>query len=211
MVFAVTDLTPEAAVFIATDTDDNVMLNQTPSITFGVPQAANAGINAFPVTVTADGTTTTTITVTLKDALNRPTPGKLITLSQGNGHSLITGPDPSVTDASGEIQFTASNLVNEVVTYTAVDVSDGDLPVPGNAVVTFNNGSGTACGQTASWSIRSAVICSSTTFVSVPARTTHPCTVSRTPAVTIRRSWCMPRCPPRQTTRLYSRPRVRSM
>ncbi len=88
--------------------------------------------------------------MTLKDALNRPTPFKEIRLAQGNGHSLITGPDPSVTDSNGQIQFTATNLVNEVVTYTAVDVTDGDLPVPGNAVVTFNNGSGTACGQNTS-------------------------------------------------------------
>ncbi len=44
-----------------------------------------------------------TITVTLKDALNRPTPGKEIALSQGTGQSLITGPNPSVTDANGQI------------------------------------------------------------------------------------------------------------
>ena len=37
--------------------------------------------------------------------------------------------------------------MNEVVTYTAVDVTDGDLAVPGSGVVTFTNGSGGACGQ----------------------------------------------------------------
>src|SRR5256885_7323803 len=33
------------------------------------------------------------------------------------------------------------------ISYTAVDVTDGNLPVPGNAQVTFGNGSGNACGQ----------------------------------------------------------------
>lgn len=147
VVFEVTDLTPETVTFTATDTSDGIALDQKPNVTFAVPPAASAGINAFPTAVTANGIATTTITVTLKDALNRPTPGKLITLSQGNGHSLITGPNPSVTDNNGQIQFTATNLVNEVVTYTAVDVTDGDLPVPGNTQVTFTNGSGGACGQ----------------------------------------------------------------
>ena len=43
--------------------------------------------------------------VTLQDALARPTPGKLVTLSQGAGHSLVTAPDPSVTDSNGQIAF----------------------------------------------------------------------------------------------------------
>lgn len=146
-VFTVTNLTPETVTFTATDVTDGVVLDQQPVVAFAVPPAASASIDAFPTTVTANGIATTTITVTLQDALSRPTPGKLITLSQGNGHSVITGPDPSVTDSNGQIQFTATNLVNEVVTYTAVDVTDGDLPVPGSAVVMFNNGSGGACGQ----------------------------------------------------------------
>jgi kumamolisin len=146
-VFTITNLTPETVTFTATDVTDGIVLDQQPSVTFAVPPAASASINASPTTVTANGIATTTIAVMLKDALNRPTPGKLVTLSQGNGHSLITGPNPSVTDSNGQIQFTATNLVNEVVTYTAVDVTDGNLPVPGNAVVTFNNGSGGACGQ----------------------------------------------------------------
>jgi hypothetical protein len=147
VVFTMTDLVTESTTVTATDTTDGVVLTQTVGVQFEVPSAAAAGINAFPATVTADGASITTITVTLKDALNRPTPGKTITLSQGTGHSVVTGPDPSVTDAGGQIQFTATDGVNEVVTYTAVDASDGDLPVPGSAQVTFNNGAGTACGN----------------------------------------------------------------
>lgn len=145
VVFEVTDLIPETVTFTAVV--DGVVLDQQAHVTFVTPPAASASIAASPTTVTANGVATTTIAVVLKDALNRPTPGKHVTLSQGNGHSLITGPNPSVTDSNGQIQFTATNLVNEVVTYTAVDVTDGNLPVPGSAVVTFNNGSGGACGQ----------------------------------------------------------------
>jgi kumamolisin len=145
--FEVTNLAVEDVVFTATDTTDGIELARHATLPFVVPVAASAGIGAFPTTVTADGVATTTITVTLQDALARPTPGKVVTLSQGNGHSIVTAPNPSVTDANGQIQFVATNLVNEVVTYTAVDVTDGDLPIPGSAQVTFNNGTGAACGN----------------------------------------------------------------
>ena len=135
--------------FTATDVTDGVVLASRPIVRFTHPPAAAGGIVASPTTVPANGVASTTITVTLQDALGRGAVGKLVTLSQGAGHSLITGPNPSVTDGSGQIQFIATNLVNEVVTYRATDVTDGDLPVPGEAVVTFTNGSGGACGQNA--------------------------------------------------------------
>ncbi len=147
VVFTLTDLVPEIVTLTATDTTDGIVLQQQSRVAFSVPPATSAGISPPSLTVTANGVATATITVTLKDALNRPTPGKLITLSQGNGHSLITGPNPSVTDANGQIIFATADLVNEVVTYTAIDVTDGDLPIPGSTVVTFTNGSGGACGQ----------------------------------------------------------------
>ena len=147
VVFSIKNTAVQTVVFTATDTTDNIVLQQTVTMGFVVPSAVSAGISAGPTTVNADGVAATIITVTLRDGLNRPTPGKLVTLAQGNGHSLITGPNPSVTDAAGQIQFTATNLVNEVVTYRATDVSDGNLAVPGSAVVTFTNGSGGACGQ----------------------------------------------------------------
>ncbi len=142
-VFTVTDLTPEDVTFSASV--DGTPIQQTATITFGVPQAVGASIDASPTTVTADGLSTTAITVTLQDTLGRPTAGKQVMLAQGNGHSIIVAPNPQVTDANGQIQFTASDQVNETVTYTAVDVTDGDLPVPGSAVVTFSSGPNTAC------------------------------------------------------------------
>jgi hypothetical protein len=143
VVFTVTDATVEEVTFTAIA--DGMTLTQTATINFIAPPATAGGISASPTSVFANGIDTTIITVTLRDAQNNPTPGKEIRLAQGNGRSVISGPNPSVTDANGEIQFTATNLVNEVVTYTAVDMTDGDLPVPGNAVVTFSN-STNLCG-----------------------------------------------------------------
>src|SRR5665213_3432273 len=144
VVFTVTDLTQETLVLTATDTTDNVVLADQPVIEFLVPPAASAGIAASPTSVPPDQTSTSTITVTLKDALNRPTPGKEIALSQGAGHSIVSAPNPSITDANGQIAFTATDGISEVVTYTAIDVTDSGLPVPGSATVDFT-GAATSC------------------------------------------------------------------
>lgn len=141
VIFTITDDAVETITFTAIDTTDNVVLDDKPVIEFAVPPAANASIVAAPTTVAADGTSSATITVTLTDSLNRPTPGKAITLSQGASHSVITAPSPAVTDANGQMQFTATDTTGETVTYTALDATDGDLPVPGSASVTFTGGS----------------------------------------------------------------------
>src|SRR6185312_11289031 len=72
-VFTITDATPEQFTVTAKDTTDNVTLAETAAVKFAVPSAAAAGIMAFPTTVAADGVSTTTITITLHDALNHPT------------------------------------------------------------------------------------------------------------------------------------------
>lgn len=145
VVFTVTDATIETVIFTATVTTDGVTLTDTPQIVFGPPLAVAGGISADPTSVSNNGASTTTITVTLKDAQNRPSPGKLITLSQGSGHSVITGPSPSVTDANGQIQFVATNQFSETVIYMAVDVTDGNLQVPGSASVTFGGSATQSC------------------------------------------------------------------
>jgi kumamolisin len=144
VVFQVTDTAIEDVTFTVTDATDDVTLSQVAKVSFVAPPATAGGINAAPTTVASDGVSTTTITVTLQDAKGNGTPGKEVTLSQGNGHSIITAPSPAVTDASGQIQFSASDNVSETVTYMAVDLTDGNLPVPGSSSVTFTGGS-TSC------------------------------------------------------------------
>ena len=144
-IFKVTDLLAEAPTFTATDTDDGIQLSQKPTLGFVPPPAASASIGAAPSSVNNDGTSQATITVTLKDSLGRPTPGKLVNIAQ-TGTSIATGPSPQVTDVNGDIQFFATDVVSETVTYTAVDVTDGNLPVPGSASVTFTGSPSNACG-----------------------------------------------------------------
>ena len=146
VVFTVTDLSAETVTFTATDVSDGVTLSETPQLNAITPIAASGSIVALTTTAAADGVSTDTITVTLQDALGRPTPGTQVTLQQ-TGHSVISAPSPSVTDATGKIVFTVTATVQEQVTYTATDVSDGELPVPGSAVVTFNAGGGDNCGS----------------------------------------------------------------
>ena len=147
VVFTVTDLTAEMVTFTARDMTDGVTLAETPMLNATVPMAASGSIVAFTDAVPADGVSTDAITVTLQDALGRPTPGKLVTLGQ-TGNSVISGPNPSVTGSNGQIQFTVTDTVQETITYTATDVTDGDLPVPGSTQVTFNASGGDNCGIT---------------------------------------------------------------
>jgi kumamolisin len=145
--FAVTNLTAETITFTATDVTEGVVLTQTAKIAFGVPLAAGGSIVALTGSAAANGVSTDTITVTLQDSLARPARGKTVALSQ-TGNSVIKGPSPSVTNASGQIQFTVTNTRQENVIYTAFDVSDGDLLIPGTASVNFSAGGGDNCGNT---------------------------------------------------------------
>ena len=145
--FIVKDATVENVIFTATDKTDAVKLTQTPAVNFTGPRATSAILEAFPATVAADGSTNAVLAVTLKDALGRPAAGKLINISQGTGHSVIAGPIPSFTDASGEVQFNAVDQVAENITYSAVDVTDGNLAFPNTGTVSFTGGPGNSCGN----------------------------------------------------------------
>ena len=52
-----------------------------------------------------------------------------------------------MTDASGNIQFFATDLVTETVTYNAVDVTDGNLAIPNSPSVTFTGSPSNNCGS----------------------------------------------------------------
>ncbi len=143
--FEVTDLTVEELTFTATDTTDGVTLAAAQRLPFIGAPATSGGIVAFPTDQTADGTSFSTITVTLQDGLGRPASGKSVMLAQ-SGSSLIFGDNPTVTDANGHAVFEVTDAISEPVSYAAVDVTDGSLPVPGFAVVTWSNGTG--CGVT---------------------------------------------------------------
>jgi Pro-kumamolisin, activation domain/Bacterial Ig-like domain (group 1) len=135
--FTVTDSTVEDVTLTATDTTDGVTLTQTPAVNFIGPPATVSTISSNPATVAAGGGIASTITITLTDASNNPSPNKQVTLSQGTGHSNVSGPASGMTNSSGQIQFSVTDNIPETVTYTATDVTDANEPVPGSAMVQF--------------------------------------------------------------------------
>ena len=61
-------------------------------------------------------------------------PGKVVTLSQ-TGAADVTG--SGMTDGSGQATFTVTDSTVQDVNFSATDVTDGDVPVPGTAEVDF--------------------------------------------------------------------------
>jgi MSHA biogenesis protein MshQ len=91
---------------------------------------------AYPTTVSADGVSTATITVTLKDSAGTPVPGKTVTLAAGSGSSVITTVS-GTSDASGVATFTVKDSTAEgPIIYTATDTTDS-LVITQTAQVTF--------------------------------------------------------------------------
>ncbi len=147
-VFTVTDTVPETLALTVTDTTDHVVLVTHPNLTFAGLPATSGNIVATPSTVANDGTSTTSITVTLQNEQAQGAAGKKVILSEGSADAQITptGATPGVTDTNGMATFTATDVQAEVVTFTATDVTDGNLPVPGSAQVTFTGNPSSACG-----------------------------------------------------------------
>ncbi len=83
--FTVKDAAVESTTYTATDTTDTVTVTQTAAVTFtaGPVTAAQSTVSAAPASVVADGSTTSTVTVTLKDAQSHLIAGKTVTLAKG--------------------------------------------------------------------------------------------------------------------------------
>jgi len=92
-------------------------------------------VTASPTSILADGTTTSTVTVTLKDGAGNPVSGKAVTLTAGSGSSTISAAS-GPSNASGVVTFTVKDSVAEAVTYTAKDTTD-NITLAQTATVTF--------------------------------------------------------------------------
>ena len=81
-------------------------------------------VTVDPQIVIADGSASSTITVTLRDANNQPVPAKSVTLSSSRaGVDTLIQP-PAVTDAGGITQGAIRSATVGVATITATDASD---------------------------------------------------------------------------------------
>jgi adhesin/invasin len=78
----------------------------------GPPSDALSTVLATPITLTADGTSSTAIAVTILDAQGNPVPGVTVgLLATGSGNSLTQG--AAMTDVAGLVTATLSSTVAE--------------------------------------------------------------------------------------------------
>ena len=101
----------------------------------GPVSAATSTVSASPAAVPADGTSPSTITVTLRDAGGSPVAGKEVALS-GNRSATITTSN-NISNASGVVTFTVRSGTVGVEQFTATDVTDGNLVITQTASVDF--------------------------------------------------------------------------
>ncbi len=124
--FTVTDTKAEVVKYSATDSTDGTAITPmgTETFTAGTVSAIQSSVSASPVSVNANGTAASTITVTLKDAFNNPVSGKTVTLTQpGAGVSTI-GAASGTSNTNGVVTFIVKDSTAQAVTYTATDTSD---------------------------------------------------------------------------------------
>ena len=122
--FTVSDAAAETVTYTATDVTDGISLPATTTVAFtGAPSGAASTVVPSSTTVLADGTTASTITVTILDGVDQAIPGQNVTLSASSGtHSSITATtDP--TNSAGVATFTVTDKTAETVTYSATDTS----------------------------------------------------------------------------------------
>ncbi|TXK85572.1 hypothetical protein FU659_03195 [Paenibacillus sp. N3.4] len=152
-VFTVTDQVAEQVTYSAKDDTDHISLAAKATVTFltfgggtspgtggSVASVIRSTVTASPVTVKADGTETSAVTVVLLDASGQPVSGKTVSLTADGGSSVIRTVR-GVSDVSGRAEFTVTNQFAEQVTYSAKDETDG-VKVAAKASVTFQTDAG---------------------------------------------------------------------
>src|SRR5204862_1247558 len=98
--FAVTLKTAGSQTVAATDTvTSSVTGNAAVTVNPAAVSASTSTVSASPTSRVADDSTTSTVTVTLKDAYGNAVPGKTVSLSQGGASSTVATVSDS-TDAA---------------------------------------------------------------------------------------------------------------
>lgn len=146
--FIATNTNAEAATITAEDTSDHLVLAEQPTLKFVPPAATGATIAANPTIVTDDGSSQATIQVYLQNGLGRPAEDKTVKLTGGGSAVINPVSDEAVTNSEGVATFTTTDTAKESIGFTAVDVTDAELPVPGSAVVNFQPEGAAGCEDT---------------------------------------------------------------
>ena len=102
-------------------------LPQTAQVAFvaGPVSATVSSTNPTPPTVPADGVTSSTVVVTLRDTQGNPIAGKVVTLASSRGAADLIGAASGPSDAAGQVRFTVTSPTLGVAQLTATDETDG--------------------------------------------------------------------------------------
>jgi hypothetical protein len=109
-----------------------------------IPASVSASVStvsASPSSVTADGATTSAITVTLKDAYGNPVSGKTVTLTSSRGSTDTISAASGSSSSSGVVTFTVISKTAGSATFSATDTGDSpNVAITQTATVTFTVG-----------------------------------------------------------------------
>ena len=108
--------------------------------TLSVAVAGRSSFTAAPPVVLADGTSSSTLTATVRDASGRPIQGATVTFSSNRGAADIMSSASAITDTGGVATARVSSNVPGLSTLTARVPSDV-VTIPQQPVVRFDRGS----------------------------------------------------------------------
>ncbi|MDR3608514.1 MAG: invasin domain 3-containing protein [Oligoflexia bacterium] len=114
------------------------------TITPASPSSTTSSIAASPASLTADGSSQSTLTVTVEDQYGNPIPSQTVALSASGSGNTLAGPSSS-TSASGITTATISTTVSGVKT---VSIASPSSLSSLSTSVTFNAGAAVAANST---------------------------------------------------------------
>ena len=130
------------------DTFDDVIASNLAGLT----DASKSRVLAVPTMVPADGSTMSTVTVTVLDGFNTALTNQSVSLSGSTGNAVIA-PASTNTDVNGQAVFTVRSSVNEIEVFTASNATDS-VTIWQTADVAFQAGtSATASTVKATWDL----------------------------------------------------------
>jgi len=156
--FTVKSGTVGTSTYTAKDTTDNITLTDTENVTYvaGAVSSIMSTVVAAPTSLEADGVSTSTITVTLKDSSANPVSGKVVTITSSRGVTDTITTVSGTTNTAGQAAFTLKSSTPGSSVITAKDVTDSlfltqtatDIFIAaGPDFFVKTNGSGTTCSQ----------------------------------------------------------------
>jgi hypothetical protein len=105
-----------------TATENTAQEQTTVVFAAGAPSANNSSLATSMATVTADGVSTTTLTITVRDAHGNPISGQSVSLA-GDASNNTFGQTTGTTDANGIFQTTLASTLARTETITATEGS----------------------------------------------------------------------------------------